>query len=50
MELQVHFALEEEASKERDEVELPGYEQANHFKGQGKDKLLGGAMKCHFHT
>ena len=35
------FSLEEEASKERDEVELPGYEQANHLKGQGKDKLLG---------
>lgn len=33
--------LQEVQQDEKDEVELPGYEQANHLKEQGKDKLLG---------
>lgn len=41
---------EEEEVPEKDEVELPGYEQANHLKGQGKDKFARGeveeAMTC----
>eukprot|EP00435_Cladocopium_sp_Y103_P046108 s15_g13.t1 len=42
--------VEEVEVAEKDEVELPGYEQANHLKGQGKDKFARGeveeAMTC----